>query len=526
MTDRIKELEAQLASATAGGECDASPREKIDIMHELFECHQALVEAYKQAGDFEKALAHYEQFHVIKEEVFNEEAVQRLKSLEAMHQVETARQEAEIDRLKNIEFEREITERTQALLAEIAERERAEMKLRQSYEELVTLNAITTVISHSRNLRYILEATLDMVLSIVGPAACYVQLVDETEGTLSMVAQSGFPQETVEELKAIQLRDTQYESGQSRVLPGAPADVLREAIRRTGWHSSASVPLRFKNAILGHLEVFSREARELDLHQLQLLKTIGRQVGVAIQNERLIKDAAETKALQELDRLRSELVSNVSHELRTPLGLIKAASTTLLAEDVEFDRQTQRTLLQGIDEETDRLEHIVSNLLDLSRMEQRRLILDRSPTDIGLLTRSVIEAMQIQTTPCQFVLDLPPQPLLANVDANRIEQVLRNLLSNALKYSPEGGLITVNVGQDESQLLISVSDQGIGIPPADLDNVFERFYRVENETTRQVSGAGLGLAISRGIVEAHGGRIWVKSDLGVGSTFYFSLPLS
>jgi two-component system sensor histidine kinase VicK len=202
----------------------------------------------------------------------------------------------------------------------------------------------------------------------------------------------------------------------------------------------------------------------------------------------------------------------------------------LLAEDVEFDRETQRVLLQGIDEETDRLEHIVGNLLDLSRMEQGRFRLERSLTDLGRLSRRAVEAIQIQATlltiaPYHFVLDFPAQPLMAQVDAWRVEQVLRNLLTNAVKYSPQGGTITVRGRQEQGHLVISVGDQGIGIPRGEQEKIFERFYRLKHESTFSASGVGLGLTISREIVEAHGGRIWVKSRPGRGSTFYFTLPV-
>ena len=229
---------------------------------------------------------------------------------------------------------------------------------------------------------------------------------------------------------------------------------------------------------------------------------------------------------QELDHLRSELISNVSHELRTPLGLIKAASTTLLRQDIEFDQEIRETLLRGIDEETDRLEHIVNNLLDLSRLEQKRLTLECSTTDIGQLIHNIIESMQPQIKPkLQVEYDSPPQSLMANVDPKHIEQVLRNLLTNAIKYSPDDGTITIEVEQNKKELIVQFKDQGIGIPAADLKKIFERFYRVDNDITRDVSGAGLGLAISRELVEAHGGRMWAESEWGTGSTFYFTLPL-
>ncbi len=414
------------------------------------------------------------------------------------------------------------------VVSDITERKRAEEELKQRNEELMTLNAITTMINQSRDLGHILTMTLDLVLKVVGPAAGYIQLLDEETGELCLVAQRCFSQETIEAMKIIEVNED-TPSPQKTVL-FRKAGVLEEAVRRTGWQPLVDVPLKCKETVLGHLSLFSRgrDSCELNLSQVQLLKAIGRQIGVAIENDRLAREAAELKVMQELDHLRSELIGNVSHELRTPLGLIKAASATLLAEDVEFDQQTQRILLQGIDEETDRLEHIVNNLLDLSRMEQGGLNLDRSPTDIGQLIRKVIEVMQVQTIDqpaMRVVYDFPAQPLVADIDAKRIEQVLRNLLHNAVKYSPEGGTITIKGQRDKHQLLITVSDQGIGIPSTDLKKVFERFYRVENEIARDVSGAGLGLAISRGIVEAHGGCMWVESSLGEGSTFYFSLPV-
>jgi K+-sensing histidine kinase KdpD len=286
------------------------------------------------------------------------------------------------------------------------------------------------------------------------------------------------------------------------------------------------VPLNYKDTVLGYIEIFSRDSQKLDLKQIQLLKAIGQQVGMAIENERLTKETAKARVNQELDLLRSELIGNVSHELRTPLGLIKAASTTLLAKDVAFDQQTQDILLHGIDEETDRLEHIVNNLLDLSRLEQKRLRLDYAATDIGQLIPKIIEAMQPQIrSDLQVVNDFPAQSLVANVDAKRIEQVLRNLLTNAIKYSPDGGTITIKGRQEQQELFIQVSDQGLGISTAQQEKIFERFYRVENEATRDISGVGLGLAISREIVEAHGGRIGVESEVGVGSTFHFTLPI-
>jgi PAS domain S-box-containing protein len=248
--------------------------------------------------------------------------------------------------------------------------------------------------------------------------------------------------------------------------------------------------------------------------------------------ERLEAEAAELRVLKEIDHLRSEFISNVSHELRTPLGLIKVAATTLLAEDVSFDDVTQRRLLEGIDGEADRLEHLISNLLTLSRVEQQRLLLDRRPTDLIHLIRQTVEAQRALPSvsppapPHRFVCDLPAGKLIASVDVRRVEQVLRNLLTNAVKYSPAGSHVEIRVEGGHDHVLIQICDEGIGIAPEDQAHLFERFYRVETAATGGVTGVGLGLAISREIVEAHGGQIWVESELGSGSVFSFTLPLA
>jgi signal transduction histidine kinase len=135
-----------------------------------------------------------------------------------------------------------------------------------------------------------------------------------------------------------------------------------------------------------------------------------------------------------------------------------------------------------------------------------------------------VSATQFQRPPHHLTLDFPDHPLMVHVDRKRIEQVLRNLLSNAIKYSPQGGTITIQGRGDLSQALIWVRDEGLGIPEQDLERVFERFYRVESADTQSISGVGLGLAVCRGIIKAHGGRIWAESTLGQGSTFYFTLP--
>jgi signal transduction histidine kinase len=225
-----------------------------------------------------------------------------------------------------------------------------------------------------------------------------------------------------------------------------------------------------------------------------------------------------------MDRLRSEFIANVSHEIRTPLGLIKIFAATLLREDVELDVETYSDFLRNIDEEADKLTEIVDNLLDISRIEAGKMQLQRQTVDMVQMADKVAAAMLSQATKHKITVDFPEKPVLVIVDITRIEQVLRNLLSNAIKFSPDGGHIRIGGKRQHQQLLIWVRDEGIGIPTIDLERIFERFYRVQSESTYGVRGAGLGLSVSKAIIEAHGGRIWAESS-GRGTTIYFNLPI-
>ncbi|MGD9049667.1 MAG: ATP-binding protein [Anaerolineae bacterium] len=237
---------------------------------------------------------------------------------------------------------------------------------------------------------------------------------------------------------------------------------------------------------------------------------------------------------RELDEMKSQLLSTVSHELRTPLASIKGFATTLLRQDVEWDEVTRREFLAIIDEESDRLSELISNLLDMSRIEAGTLRVEPEPTDLRPLIQETTAEFQLMTRDHQFQAHVPPSLPLVQADLRRIRQVLRNLVENAVKYSPGGGAVTVSVqlaewAQDPEAtgdaLHVSVADQGLGIDPQHLDRIFDRFYQVDSASTREVRGAGLGLSICKAIVEAHHGRIWAESQAGVGSTFHFTLPL-
>ncbi len=240
---------------------------------------------------------------------------------------------------------------------------------------------------------------------------------------------------------------------------------------------------------------------------------------------RIIANVVDITRFREAEELKSTFVSVVSHELKTPVALIKGYANTLAREDARWDAETLREGLQVIGEESDRLNGLINNLLDASRIQAGGFSLERGDVALPRLAASVVESFRTQTEKHRFALDFPADfPCVAG-DEERLRQVFNNLVSNAIKYAPEGGEIRVGGWSDAGQATVYVADQGIGIPPAAQGKLFQRFYRVDSSLRRSTQGAGLGLYLCRSIVEAHGGRIWLRSEPGRGTTVFFTLPV-
>jgi PAS domain S-box-containing protein len=239
----------------------------------------------------------------------------------------------------------------------------------------------------------------------------------------------------------------------------------------------------------------------------------------------IIANVVDITRFREAEELKSTFVSVVSHELKTPVALIKGYANTLAREDAHWDAETLREGLQVIGEESDRLNGLINNLLDASRIQAGGFKLERGDVVLTKLAASVVESFRTQTEKHRFVLDFPSDFPCVSGDEERLRQVLNNLVSNAIKYAPEGGEIRVGGWGDAGQVTLYVADQGIGIPLAEQGKLFQRFYRVDSSLRRSTQGAGLGLYLCRSIVEAHGGRIWLSSEPGKGTTVFFTLPV-
>ena len=290
--------------------------------------------------------------------------------------------------------------------------------------------------------------------------------------------------------------------------------------------SAVCIPLLSGETKVGVLMLENlHDANSFTPSDLAFLQTVADLVALSVEGARLRENFQSAQALSEANRLKAELISTLAHEMRTPLTSIKGYSTALLMEEVTFDAETQQEFLQFIDEECDVLQTLIHDLLESSIIDAGLLRLEPQPVQLPRLAKTVMDDIARRTEMHRFLLDFPDRFPIVDADPDRIMQVLRNLLDNSVKYSPDGGLIVVRGEVRREEVIVSVADQGVGLTPEHLNRLFEKFFRAKSLLGRHVVGSGLGLPISRTIVESHGGRIWAESQVGQGTTLFFALPL-
>ncbi|MFI5184546.1 MAG: sensor histidine kinase, partial [Vicinamibacteria bacterium] len=302
---------------------------------------------------------------------------------------------------------------------------------------------------------------------------------------------------------------------------------LREVAERAGYRALLAVPLLREDHLVGALVLRRRSPGTFPQETIELLQTFAAQSVVAIENARLFLEIEEkSRQLELASKHKSQFLANMSHELRTPMNAV-LGYTDLILDNIFGDvPEAIRDTLERVKTNGQHLLSLINDVLDLSRMEAGQLTLSLADYSMGEIVHAVVSAVESLAAAKKLAFkaivpaDLPP----GRGDERRLTQVLLNLAGNAIKFT-DAGEVSIEAQAVDGAFLVSVSDTGPGISEADQQKIFEEFQQADSSSTRTKGGSGLGLSISRRIVELHGGRLWVKSALGEGSTFYFTMPL-
>ena len=410
-------------------------------------------------------------------------------------------------------------------------------------QRLQTLFHVARILASEPDLEQMLPAFLSALIETVPAAdAGVILLYDQAEDRLCVKSTCGLEWEIMQHLRLAPgeaMSGKVFQSGQAELYSTAeetaaamenltPENRTVYEAATAGLHQpqgAICVPLIQGENKVGTLILQSlRQPGQFSPTDLTFLRAVADLIAISITSTRLAEDLRTAQSLTEANRLKAELLSTLAHEMRTPLTSIKGYSTALLMEEASFSVETQREFLEIIDEECDILQDLIHDLLESSVIDAGLLKLEPQPVILPRLAKEVVSDIAHRSRQHRFVVDFPEGFPIVEADPLRIMQVIRNLLDNAMKYSPQGGLIVIRGEAHADEVAVSVADQGVGIAPEHLNRLFEKFFRVKSGLARNVVGSGLGLPIARTIVESHGGRIWAESKVGQGTTLFFTLP--
>jgi two-component system, OmpR family, sensor histidine kinase KdpD len=385
--------------------------------------------------------------------------------------------------------------------------------MRQSAQRTANLYEFSRKIAAAAALEDVLWAAVHHVASTL-QSASLVLLPQKDRRGLQIAA--GYPPEDQLDLKDWGAAEWAWEHGR-------PAGWKSDTLPAADW---LFLPMRTRRGLVGLLAVsFKDKTRRLAPDQWRLLEALVDQVAVAVERTNLASDIEEARLFTETEQLRSALLSSVSHDLRTPLVSIVGSATTLATVENLTD-SGRKELVHTILDESQRLNRFVQNLLDMTRLGYGALQPKREWYDLREIAGRAMKQIGKSLEQQQVILDIPASLPPVHVDPVLMEQVLVNILDNAVKYTPEGGVIALRAVHQDSEIVLRITDNGVGIPPEARNAVFDIFYRVRARDT-QIAGTGLGLSICRGIVEAHGGRIAAKDGPnGKGTTIEIVLPVT
>jgi len=416
-------------------------------------------------------------------------------------------------------------------------------KQAQTLTETKWLSAVVNVskiLVTDREIETTLQLALDYLIHKLEAADVgVVWIYDPSTGQLIAQGASGVDFSTLKQFRlntSEEMIGRVFQTGKGELYPTGEAMSSTEATTEKIFGTKipglnfpsavACMPLntdKVKYGVLTFLNLGRRTRfTQRDILFLQLIANL---LTLVMEKAAFRKDLKVKGVLGSYDHYKAELISTLAHEMRTPLTSIKGYSTALLMEEAAFKPETQREFLEIIDRECDILEDLISDFLESSTIDAGTMKIDLQPVRLPRLAVKAADEVGRRFPKHFLLVDFSDEFPLVDADPERILQVLRQLLDNAAKYSPKGGLIVLQGKIVEDKAVISVADEGVGIAPEDLNHLFDRFFRAKSNSGTQIIGTGLGLPISRAIVEAHGGLIWAESQLGRGSAFYFSLPL-
>jgi K+-sensing histidine kinase KdpD len=407
------------------------------------------------------------------------------------------------------------------------------------------LTEIAKTITSPLQLSELLDAVMKTIIQVVEQADIgAIMLWDQSTGLLRSAASAGYDPEI---LKGVGLRPGESITGKvfedsqvyllntSKKVSQAMAnmrpfnwDAMTRSIGGNSLPQSAvAAPISVGNKKFGVLVLESldhhNQFTEEDIPFLQSLVDL---LALAIERDQLETRADALRDAQQAERMRSEVMATLSHELRMPLSAIKGYATALMLDEIPWDETQRKEFLFQIVTACDDMESMVLDMLDSALIEVEQLKLEMQPARLQNIAREIAAELQYKGKLHRLVVDFPPDFPIVSADPRWIKQVYRNILDNAIKYSPDGGLIVIKGEVRLLDVVVSIADQGIGISPEDMISLFEKYFRVRSVATFHVPGTGLGLPIARTIVEAHGGHIWAESKVGEGTSISFSLPRS
>jgi len=394
---------------------------------------------------------------------------------------------------------------------------------------------ISQILTSTLQLEPLLRLIAQAATELTDTEASSIMLVDKDTGELRFEAINGTKKEEMKPLTVPlegSIAGWIAREGKPLLVPEVRQDprFYSQVDETTDFETRSilGVPLQVKGEVIGVLEAINKTGDEIFTQDdMQTLSTLAAHATIAIENARLVTETQKAyEELSELDRLKSDFVAIASHELQTPLAVIlgyasflREEATGVASEQVDAVLQSALRLRSLIDDMVN-LRHIETGEAELE-LELEQLSLNKLVATITAEFASLAEAKKQSVS-----IKLASKPPTVEADRQKLHLVLANLLSNAIKFTPEGGRIQVEVETRENEVWVSARDTGIGIPPREQERIFDRFYQAEPSLTRRFEGMGLGLSIAKGMVELHGGRIWVESVEGMGSSFTFALPLS